>query len=160
VFFSLYAYKYGSNNLVTLIDGLQSGMFMMVLEKLYVADLQKVGGNLERKICAVGLTKILTECQFLLSNDANVKMWASLLECLIGLFELPEDTSTAEDEHFIDVEDTPSYSGGFNQLHSASKREPDPFKGEIPNAKACLAKSLEALSNSVPNKVNYYIFFV
>jgi len=30
-----------------------------------------------------------------------------LLESLIGLFELPEDTSTGDDEHFIDVEDTP-----------------------------------------------------
>lgn len=30
-----------------------------------------------------------------------------LLESLIGLFELPEDVSTADDEHFIDVEDTP-----------------------------------------------------
>ena len=26
---------------------------------------------------------------------------------MIGLFELPEDESTAGDEHFIDVEDTP-----------------------------------------------------
>jgi exportin-2 (importin alpha re-exporter) len=30
-----------------------------------------------------------------------------LLNSLIGLFELPEDTSTGDDEHFIDVEDTP-----------------------------------------------------
>ena len=33
--------------------------------------------------------------------------WPKLLEALIGLFELPEDESTAADEHFIDVEDTP-----------------------------------------------------
>jgi exportin-2 (importin alpha re-exporter) len=135
-------------------------MFMMVLEKLYVADLQKVCGNLERKICAVGLTKILNECQFLLSSDANVKVWCSLLESLVGLFELPEDTRTGEDEHFIDVEDTPSYSGGFNQLHSASKRDPDPFKGEIPNAKVFLAKSLEALSNTIPNRVTRSILIL
>ncbi len=47
----------------------------MVLEKLYIADLQKVSGNLERKICAVGVSKILTETPFLLSNENNLKIW-------------------------------------------------------------------------------------
>lgn len=78
------------------------------------------------------------------------------MESLIGLFELPEDTTTGDDEHFIDVEDTPSYSGSFNQLFSASRKEPDPFNGEIPNAKFYLAKNLEALSASVPNRVDYF----
>lgn len=73
------------------------------------------------------------------------------MECLIGLFELPEDTTTADDEHFIEIEDTPGYQASFNQLFSASKREPDPFNGQIPNAKLFLAKSLESLSASAPN---------
>lgn len=30
-----------------------------------------------------------------------------LLQSLIGLFELPEDDSTPDDEHFIEIEDTP-----------------------------------------------------
>ena len=30
-----------------------------------------------------------------------------LLQSLIGLFELPEDESTPDDEHFIEIEDTP-----------------------------------------------------
>ena len=30
-----------------------------------------------------------------------------LLQSLIGLFELPEDGSTPDDEHFIEIEDTP-----------------------------------------------------
>ena len=32
---------------------------------------------------------------------------APLLTALLGVFELPEDTSTPDDEHFIEVEDTP-----------------------------------------------------
>jgi exportin-2 (importin alpha re-exporter) len=47
----------------------------MVLEKLYIADLQKVSGNLDRKICAVGVTKMLCECPVLLSNENYIKMW-------------------------------------------------------------------------------------
>ena len=30
-----------------------------------------------------------------------------LLQALIGLFELPEDDSVPDDEHFIEIEDTP-----------------------------------------------------
>lgn len=61
--------------------------------------------------------------------------------------------STADDEHFIDVEDTPGYQGSFNQLFSATKTDADPFKGEISNTKYYLAKSLENLSNTMPSKV-------
>jgi exportin-2 (importin alpha re-exporter) len=157
IFFSLYAYKYGCNNLMELIESMQQGMFLMVLEKLYISDLQKVSGNVDRKICAVGVTKIICECPVLLSNENYLKIWISLLESLIGLFELPEDTSTADDEHFIDVEDTPGYSGSFNQLYSATKTDPDPFKGEIPNPKFYLSKNLENLSSTIPSKIQQFL---
>ena len=41
----------------------------MVLEKLYIAEVQKVSGATERKICAVGMTKMLTEAPQLLQGD-------------------------------------------------------------------------------------------
>ena len=50
-------------------------MFFMVIEKLYLVEVQKVSGNLERKICAVGLVKILTECPLLLSTNENQRIW-------------------------------------------------------------------------------------
>jgi exportin-2 (importin alpha re-exporter) len=50
-------------------------MYVMVLEKLFIADLQKVSGNLERKICAVGVTKIITESPVLFSNENYIKIW-------------------------------------------------------------------------------------
>lgn len=149
VFLSLYAYKYGPAGLFQLIDTLQPGMSLMVLEKLFVADLQKVSGNLERKICAVGTAKILAEGQLLLNNEANLKIWSALLESLICLFELPEDSSTPDDEHFIDVEETPGYQSTFNQLFSASKKEPDPFNGQITDPKLYLAKQLEVVSSTM-----------
>jgi len=49
-------------------------MFGMVVEKLLMADLQKVSGNIDRKICAVGVTKILTEAPAMLQAD-YVKLW-------------------------------------------------------------------------------------
>ena len=36
-----------------------------------------------------------------------------LLQALIGLFELPEDDSVPDDEHFIEIEDTPGNDTSF-----------------------------------------------
>ncbi len=36
-----------------------------------------------------------------------------LLQSLIGLFELPEDESTPDDEHFIEIEDTPGIKAKY-----------------------------------------------
>ena len=52
-------------------------MFGMILEKLYVADVQKVSGSVERKICAVGITKLLTDCPAML--QAYNHLWFVIL---------------------------------------------------------------------------------
>ena len=90
----------------------------MVVEKLFVVDLQKVSGTSEKKICAAGVTKILTESSMMIGQYEH--LWAKLLQALIGLFELPEDDSLPADEHFIEIEDTPgmyckfgNFCGGF-----------------------------------------------
>lgn len=46
----------------------------MVVDRLFVPDLGKVSGNMERKICAVGVTKILTEAPSMLQGD-YVSLW-------------------------------------------------------------------------------------
>lgn len=44
-------------------------MFGMVLEKIIIADIQKVSGIEEKKICAIGLTKLLTETPQLIEGE-------------------------------------------------------------------------------------------
>ena len=53
------------------------------------------------------ITKLLRQC---LSNELFIFFTLCrprLLQALIGLFELPEDESVPDDEHFIEIEDTP-----------------------------------------------------
>jgi exportin-2 (importin alpha re-exporter) len=145
VFFCLFAGKHGGNALVTIIDNIQPKLFGMVIEKLFVSDVQRVSGHIERKICAVGMTKVLTEADTLLSEDYS-KLWVQLLQALVQLFELPEDDSVPDDEHFIEIEDTPGYQAAYSQLIFAGKQERDPFESEYENPKAYLAKSLHKLS--------------
>ncbi|CAB4022796.1 exportin-2-like, partial [Paramuricea clavata] len=151
VFLSLYASKYGAATLAEIVDSLQKKLFGMVLEKLYIAEVQKVCGTTERKICAVGIINILTQCPVMLTEYNNY--WAPLLNALLAVFELPEDTSTPDDEHFIEIEDTPGYQAAYCQLAFAGSTDHDPFSASIPDAKIYLAQCLNKLSTAHPGKV-------
>lgn len=49
-------------------------MFGMVVEKIMIPEVQKVSGPVEKKICAVGITKILTECPAMMDTEYT-KLW-------------------------------------------------------------------------------------
>ncbi|XP_052256836.1 exportin-2-like isoform X3 [Dreissena polymorpha] len=151
VFFCVYAIRYGAPALIEMVDGIQAKMFGMVVEKLFVADLQKVSGTSEKKICALGVTKILTEAPVMITVYGD--LWAKLLQALIGLFELPEDDSVPADEHFIEIDDTPAYQTAFSQLAFAGKKEHDMLAETVPQLKMGLAKHLEKLGAANPGKV-------
>lgn len=152
VFVNLYCVKYGAIALQEIFDSIQPKMFGMVLEKIVIPEVQKVSGAVETKICAVGITKILTECPAMMDTEYT-KLWTPLLQALIGLFELPEDDSIPEDEHFIDIEDTPGYQTAFSQLAFAGKKEHDPIGDAVGNPKILLAQSLHKLSTACPGRV-------
>lgn len=152
VFFSLFAGKYGGSPLVQTVESIQPKLFLMVVERLFLPDVQKVSGQTERRICAVGITKILAETPEMLAEPL-VSQWTSLLQALISLFELPEDESIPDDEHFIEIDDTPGYQTAFSQLVFAGVRERDPFSELFPNPKAHLAQSLHRLSSEHPGRL-------
>uniref|UniRef100_A0A2R5LMM5 Exportin-2 n=1 Tax=Ornithodoros turicata TaxID=34597 RepID=A0A2R5LMM5_9ACAR len=153
VFFGIFIYRYGAQALISMIDDIQAKMFGMVLERLVIADVQKVSGQAERKICAVGITKLLTETPSMIEGGAYCNYWGPLLQALIDLFELPEDESIPDDEHFVEIEDTPGYQTAYSQLVFAGKREHDPFGGTIPDARVYLVQNLHKLSVACPGRL-------
>lgn len=54
-------------------------MFGMVLEKLFIPELQKISGNIEKKIVACGISKLLCECQELYTGKYQ-NYWPQLLQ--------------------------------------------------------------------------------
>jgi exportin-2 (importin alpha re-exporter) len=130
VFFFVYVIKNGGSSLVATVDSIQAGMFGMVCDSLIVKDgtVQKISGTTEKKIAAVGLTKLLCETEELVTGRYADK-FAGLLLALISLFELPEDESIPDDEHFIEIEDTPGYQTAYSQLIFAGKPDYDPVAG-------------------------------
>ena len=48
-------------------------------------------------------------------------------QALISLFELPPDENTLPEDHFIEVDDTPSYQPQYAQLTCAKNNADDPL---------------------------------
>ena len=138
-----------------MIDSIQPGMFGMVCDSLIVKDgtVQKISGMTEKKISAVGITKLLTETPELFGGNYSAK-FVPLLEALVALFELPEDSSIPDDEHFIEIEDTPGYQTAYSQLIFAGKASSDPVElAGIGDPRQYLIQNLSKLSSSRPGQV-------
>lgn len=60
-FVCLFVVKHGSKALIEVMDSVQTDIFGMFVEKLLLPDLQKISGNVEKKICCVGITRLLVE---------------------------------------------------------------------------------------------------
>lgn len=151
VFFSLFMIKYSPNELVTIIDGIQPRMFGMVLEKLFIAELQKVTGQVERKIASCGVTKLLCESTEMLAGTYG-PYWPQLLQALLLFFEMPPDETTLPDDHFIEVDDTPAYQTATAKLNFANTVQEDPVAG-IGEPRQFLVHSLATLSNAQPGRL-------
>ena len=47
----------------------------MVIERLYILDVQKVSGQMERKICSLGITNILTQVPQMAPGGEYSQLW-------------------------------------------------------------------------------------
>lgn len=155
VFFCLYVIKFSANELVSTIDGIQAQMFGMVLEKLFLTDLQKISGVVERKIVACGVVKLLCECPELYTGSYS-KYWTSLLQALILFFEGQVDESTFPEDDFIEIEDTPTFQTTNAKLSFANNMKSDPLQG-VTEPREFLVQNLGALGNSKPGVLPTYV---
>ncbi|XP_076182593.1 chromosome segregation 1 [Ptiloglossa arizonensis] len=151
VFFAYYIIRYGSTSLITIIDQIQPQMFGMVLERVLIADLQKVSGDIEKKVTAIGISNLLIDCPSMLESPYN-SYYPRLLATLIEFFELPQDQTTVpEDDMFPEIDDTSGYQIGYSQLVCAKNPPKDPLQA-IGDIRLHLAQGLGRLSpGQLPN---------
>jgi len=153
VFLNLFAVRYGGTELIELVDSVQPNMWVMVVDRLISLETQKVSGAVEKKICSVGMTKLLCETAPMSPSGKYFAQFSPVLDASIRLLQLPTDETDADDEHFIDVEDTPGYQAAFCQLSMAGKKDFDPFKGAVPCPKTHLLTNLQKFSAQFPGKL-------
>lgn len=104
-------------------------MFGMVVERVLIADMQKISGDIERKVTAVGMSNLLIDCPMILERPYNT-YYPRLLATLVEFFELPQDQTTlSEDNIFPETEDTPGYQVGYSQLLCGKNPPKDPLEG-------------------------------
>ena len=151
VFMFLYTIRYSGSSLQEVIDSIQANMFGMVCDRLIVNEVQKVSGSTEKKICAVGITKLLCETPCMVGGQ-YANYWLPVLTALVKLFELPEDDAIPDDEHFVEIDDTAGYQSAYSQLVFAGKKKTDPVAA-ITDVRANLAQSLYKLSVGSPGVV-------
>ncbi|KAK4290993.1 hypothetical protein Pmani_036148 [Petrolisthes manimaculis] len=151
VFMSLFVIQHSAARLIHIIDTLQTNMFSMVIERLVYPDLQKVDGDLEKKICGVGLSSIAMESE--MYGGQYREKWGALVEAVIRLFECPQDDSLPAGEHFIDVEDIPAFQGSSARLIHAQKQNIDPLAGKVDSPQVYLAQCLAQVSQAHPGTI-------
>jgi exportin-2 (importin alpha re-exporter) len=80
LFLSIYVVVRGAHDLITRMNNRQPGLFMMLLGRVWLPNMQKITGELERKTCVIALAKVLCDCTEL---QADTKAWAqSVFACL------------------------------------------------------------------------------
>jgi len=156
VFLSIFIGKHGPNLVLQFIDTVQKDLFANVLDSLWLPNVQKVSGNIERKVVSLAMTKLLAECPVILNPPYFPNIWMKILSSVISVLEEPEDqTVPPEMESEVEIEDIQGYTNTFSQLGQAIKSNQDPFKEIEP--KQFLALSLNKLCKQHPQKLVSFI---
>lgn len=121
----------------------------MVIERVLVVELSKITGEIDKKIVAVGIAKLLTECPAMLVQPYRA-YWSTILQALIQIFELPPDDEVADDE-FIEIEQA-GYQVAYSQLNFARLKATDPI-ADVNDGRRYLVESLAKLSQTRPGDV-------
>nr|XP_040231839.2 exportin-2 [Anopheles coluzzii] len=155
VFLCLYTARVGPQALIQMIESIQAQMFGMVVERVFIPDINKVSGELEQKIVSVGITKLLCECPEMLA-EPYVLFWPQLLQTVVQIFELPPDGSAIDGDNFIEIEDVPGYQAAYSQLNFAQSKPVDPLP-DVGNVRQHLVQNLGKLAQANGGKVRTLI---
>ncbi|CAI2184350.1 8284_t:CDS:10 [Funneliformis geosporum] len=144
---------------INVFDSIQRKLFIEVLNAFIIPEMQKIQDYMEKKICAIAMTRLLTQSEKILMDD-YISVWPNILTALIKLFEAPTEIKKNYDEEeellTYDFEEERQFQSAFARLTSTGKLKRDPTE-KIDDPKLFLAHSLQALSQRYPGKINEMI---
>ncbi|RIA85430.1 exportin-2-like protein [Glomus cerebriforme] len=148
----------GPDYVIQAFDSMQPRLFIEVLNAFIIPEMQKIQDHTEKKICAVAMTRLLTQSEKILTDD-YITVWTSILAALIKLFEAPTEIKKNHDDDELltyDFEEERQFQSVFARLMSTGKLKRDPTE-KIEEPKVFLALSLQELSQKYPGKINEMI---
>jgi len=152
VFLAVFINRHGAPEVFQQIEAVQKDLFVNILDSLWIPNIQKVTGIIERKMATIAMTKLLTECPAMLNAPYFPQLWAKLISATVAVLagheeaDNPNDPNNNENE----IEDIQGYTNAFSQLSQAIKTDQDPFKEVEP--KAMFVMSIYKLCRSSPQK--------
>ena len=159
VFLSLFVAKHGLQSVTESIDRVQAGLFPMLLDTVWLPAAGQISGDVEKKLCAVALTRVLVESPQLMADGAAA-LWQRVLAAVMKIFEAAAGDEAggqgggggAVEAEEPDVEEPVGYTAAYQQLANASRPEADPLP-EVRSPGVELASALHRLSATVPGKL-------
>ncbi|WCJ22435.1 Exportin-2 [Euphorbia peplus] len=150
IFMSLFLVKHGPGNLIDTMNTVQAGIFMNILESLWIPNLKLITGTVEVKLAAVAATRLICESPALL-DAAAARYWGKTLDSIVTLLSRPEEDRVEEEQEMPDIAENAGYTAAFVNLYNAGKKEEDPLK-DIKDPKQFVVVSLANLSAQSPGR--------
>jgi len=134
--------------LLVAMDKIQPKIFSMILEKVWMAGMESVVDEKDKKICVVGIARLLCQSPELLA-EPYLRAWPVLLGGVVKLIQ-GETTPGKEEGDLLDLSDK-----GFNTAMARLAFAPDPKHdpvAHVKDAKEVLFNSLGQLTAQYPGK--------
>eukprot|EP00055_Hartaetosiga_balthica_P015322 m.89700 g.89700 ORF g.89700 m.89700 type:complete len:956 (+) comp8838_c0_seq2:127-2994(+) len=112
----------GAEACIQQFESVKQGLFTKVINRI-VEDVAKVSGSVERKICVVGMIRLLSSNVFVQQYENN---WATMLYECVKVVELPPEEAEEEELEF-DSSEQSGYKAKYVKLAYAGAVEYDPF---------------------------------
>jgi hypothetical protein len=121
-------------------------------------NINNTTGKYNRKVCALGLTKVLTEWTPMF-EEPYLQIWSPLLEAIIVLLEEEEPDKDMQSQDlsqiYIDFEDNTNFASNYSKLFYASKPNDETYKNIEP--RQVLANAVSQLLSRDPEKIRSLI---
>lgn len=153
----------GPDFIIQLFDSVQNGIFGQIFGQFILPATTKISGLQERKISAIGLTKIITLSQKFISGEYNSK-WTESLVVLVALLQTDLAVPLDDDSTFLqelDKEESLSFGSTYSQLAIANLPPTNPapaitnpkvfFISQVKNVDSQVNGQLTALISNLPD---------
>eukprot|EP00462_Mataza_sp_D1_P023236 CAMPEP_0175130734 /NCGR_PEP_ID=MMETSP0087-20121206/6161_1 /TAXON_ID=136419 /ORGANISM="Unknown Unknown, Strain D1" /LENGTH=952 /DNA_ID=CAMNT_0016412965 /DNA_START=72 /DNA_END=2930 /DNA_ORIENTATION=+ len=155
VFFSRFVCKHGVEPLLAGMNAVQPNIFCMVLEKIWLPNIQSILTPLDRKLCGVALCKLLCSSPAMLQQP-YVAMWPNMLAGVLNFFEVPAQPKAAEEDiDLLDLSDK-SFSTAYCRLSFAAAKVRDTLS-QVSNTRHHFASEISSFRQKFPNEFNQFL---
>jgi exportin-2 (importin alpha re-exporter) len=135
IWLSRFVLKHGPKFVLEHLNFVQSNIFAPLLTEVCLPYVNHISEKYNRHLCALGMTKILTEWTPMLEQP-YLQVWPLLLQAVVTLLEEEEPDKTMQGQDlaqpYLDFEEGTNFASTYSKLIYATKLNDDPFKNVEP----------------------------